>query len=214
MFLESKLAALLNHLPDVYFHGSRHVNSIALTFDDGPSEQTGEIQDILEKYDAKGTFFVLGQNVKQDPGLVKAIDAQGSEVGNHSYSHKNLTFKDEGIISDELVSTEELLHELDIFPDLFRPPYGNLSPQLLRVARSEGYRTIMADVDPRDWKKDGSKRVLSYINRHTKPGSIINLHDNGDKGFNRQLPYILEETLKRFSDKGYSFETVSSLLYK
>ena len=216
MFLESKLLRFLNFMPDIYFHGSRKNRNVALTFDDGPTEQTGELLEILDKYDAKGTFFVLGRKAKFDRGLVKAIDIQGSEIGNHSYSHKNLLSQSRRIIGDELLSTEEILHELDIFPDIFRPPYGNLNPKVVATARVVGYRTIMSDVDPRDWKKKrNSKNITSYITSHTRKGSIINLHEGifGD-GYNHQTTSVLKDTIQRLKDEGYSFDTVSSLLYQ
>jgi len=87
---------------NIYFHGSRDKKEVALTFDDGPSEQTTKILDILKKNNARATFFILGKKVKGNEEILKRIVYEGSEIGNHSYNHNKLLFKDKEFIYNEI----------------------------------------------------------------------------------------------------------------
>ena len=110
--------------PSVY-RGSRRRRSIALTFDDGPSEGTNQLLQILNRYQAPATFFVCGMNVKRLPAVARTVAAFGHEIGNHSYSHPALYLRSRRFIKDELLSAQSIIADTTgTAPTLFRAPYG------------------------------------------------------------------------------------------
>lgn len=196
----------------VYFHGKRSNKNISLTFDDGPSEQTFEILKLLDKYNAKATFFILGKKVKNYKSEIKAIQKQGSEIGNHSYSHKSLLFKTKRIIFEEIKKNENELKNLKIKTSLIRPPHGNFGINLLSIAKLLNKKIILWDIDPNDWSSPGKQKVIDYILNKVKPGSIIDLHEYAEGiGPNEDLIEILKELIPLLKNKGYKLVTISEL---
>jgi len=124
-----------------------------LTFDDGPHpEYTDAILHVLEQNAISATFFVLGSNVARiGKAVVERIGAGGHCIGNHGYSHRDLTLLTLGEVRDEITRTEALIYSSPKAPKVFRPPYGASNPTVDRVVRELGYRKVLWNVDTRDW---------------------------------------------------------------
>lgn len=183
---------------------------IALTFDDGPKEKlTPELLDLLAKHHIKATFFVVGQMVAEHPEILARAAREGHEIGNHSWSHPNfLKMSDEGV-RRQLRQTDDAIKEaIGKRPTLMRPPYGNLSPRQQKWVHDEfGYRIILWDVDPLDWKRPGPAVVCRRIVAETRPGSIVLSHD-----IHAGTIAAMPDTLDQLEAKGFKFVTVSELL--
>ena len=178
---------------------------VALTFDDGPSKYTNKILDVLKKYDACGTFFVVGNRVNFYKEQLKRTLNEGSEIGNHSYDHKLLTRLSKEDFQSEVNKTQEQIVKATGFtPTLFRPTYGGYTNTL------KGYTDltfVLWDVDSRDWQVKSKDKILKNVLPNVKSGSIILMHDGLPYGLN-----ALEDILSDLKNKGYKFVTVSELL--
>jgi peptidoglycan/xylan/chitin deacetylase (PgdA/CDA1 family) len=198
---------------------------VALTFDDGPNEPyTSEILDILDRYDIKATFFVVGENVKRYPETSRRIVSEGSVLGNHSYSHNaNHALSNFGSI--DMAEAETVIYNTaGVKPHLYRPPHGKKSPWELREVKEEKMVTVMwSDATNEQHEvlmfgKPSPIVVANQIIHEAKPGEIIILHDGygtnhndakSDKTITVQALPIIIEVLQA---KGYRFETVPELL--
>ena len=183
---------------------------VAMTFDDGPHAQnTPRLLDILKQRGIKATFFVVGQNAVEYPDILKRIVADGHELANHSYSHPILASLSESALRDQLEKTHQaVLNATGVNMKVMRPPYGALSePQRRWTNATFGYRTILWDVDPLDWKFRDAARVESEILGHAKSGSIILSHD-----IHKSTVDAMPSTLDALTAKGFKFVTVSELL--
>ena len=183
---------------------------LAMTFDDGPHAQnTPRLLDILKERGVKATFFVVGQNAVEYPDILKRIAAEGHELANHSYSHPILASMSEGAIRDQLDKTHQaVLSATGVSMKLLRPPYGALSqPQRAWANSTFGYKTILWDVDPLDWKFRDAARVQGEILSHAKSGSIILSHD-----IHKTTVDAMPATLDALTAKGFKFVTVTELL--
>lgn len=149
---------------------------LALTFDDGPHpEITPQILDLLKKYNAKATFFCIGQHAEKNPKILKRILEEGHEVGSHSYSHKN-TFPlfGESQIKDELQKTDLVLKQEN---KLFRPPFGVTNPTIAKVIKETGHQVIGWNVRSFDTVTKDPQTIAKRVLKKIKPGSIILMHD-------------------------------------
>ena len=186
---------------------------IALSFDAAwGNEDTREILDILKKNDVKVTFFMTGGWVESYPDDVKAILADGHDLGNHSEHHKNMSQLSEEEKTSELLSVHKKVKELtgyDMF--LFRPPYGDYDNAVVLNAKANGYYTIQWDVDSLDWKDYGADAIIDTVcnHKHLGNGTIILCH-NGAK-YTAQALDTMINTLK---GKGYEFVQLSQLILK
>ncbi len=183
---------------------------IAMTFDDGPSaENTPRLLDILKKRGIKATFFLLGECVAQNPELAKRIVAEGHEIANHSWSHPSLNKLGEDGITSQLQRTHEIVEEkTGVSMTLMRPPYGALTPnQRGWVNKKWGYKIILWDVDPLDWKVRNAAHVEHEILKQTVSGSIVLSHD-----IHKTTVDAMPETLDALAAKGFKFVTVTELL--
>lgn len=183
---------------------------VALTFDVAwGSENIEDILDILDKYNAKATFFLVGSWVDDNEDLVKEIHNRGHEIGNHSNTHSSFTEISKENKEDELLITSTKIKNLtgeDV--DLFRPPFGNVDKETMDVCESLGYHTIKWDVDSGDWKNLGPVYIVDRVSKNTRSGSIILFHASS-----RDVSTYLDETLNNLQQK-YSIVTVSELIYK
>lgn len=177
----------------VITRGDEALNRIALTFDDGPNNKyTPQILDILKQYNIKGTFFVLGEQVKEHPAMLRRIIEEGHEVGNHSFSHPQLKRLSDEDVRRELVSTQDEIRKvLGFAPKLLRPPYGAYRDASLALFEELGLHVILWSVDTNDWRRKGDV-IVRTVSRDTKNGSIILFHDRKAETV-RVLPQIIEE---------------------
>jgi peptidoglycan-N-acetylglucosamine deacetylase len=198
------------------------VHQMILTFDDGPDDRyTPQILDILKKENVPATFFVVGIQAENNIPLLKRIYREGYEIGNHTFTHRNIAeiSKDRALI--ELSSTRRLIECITGHSTvLFRPPYNaDAEPQTLKdiipvaLSKKENYYTIGESIDPRDWEKGiTADTIVARCIAQEKNGSMILLHDAGG---NREATIeALPRIIHYFKSKGYSFITVSHLLEK
>jgi peptidoglycan/xylan/chitin deacetylase (PgdA/CDA1 family) len=149
---------------------------IAMTLDDGPhATNTPKLLEMAAKRHIKLTFFVLGECVEQNPDVLRREVAEGHEIGNHSWSHPNLAKLSDADVRSQLQRTEDIIVKTaGTKPKLMRPPYGELTKrQRILVNHELGYKVILWDVDPLDWKRPGSNIVAQRIIAGARPGSII-----------------------------------------
>lgn len=184
-------------------------NKIYLTFDDGPTPKiTSWVLAELKKYNAKATFFCIGDNIKKYPTLFAEVVANGHAIGNHTYNHLNgwQTENEKYILNVALFDTEVLKNDYKIVaPFIFRPPYGKIKPSQAKILRKLGYKIIMWDIISND--VDGSiskEECLTNILKNTKAGSIIVFHDS-IKAF-ENLEYVLPKVLAFLNKEGFVFE--------
>ena len=178
---------------------------VALTFDDGPSKYTKDILDILKKYDACGTFFLIGNKVSFYGEVLREMLSEGNEIGNHSYDHKYLTRLSEKEVKDEINKTQDEIKRVTGYtPTLFRPTYGGYNNTLKSYI---DLTFVLWDVDSRDWSVKSTEGIMYNVFKDVKSGSIILFHDNHEYSVNA-LPSVIKELKKQ----GYKFVTVSELL--
>jgi len=183
---------------------------IAQTFDDGPDRKlTPELLDILAQRHIHATFFVIGKNAEENPEILQRAVREGHEIGNHSWSHPAFAKMSDAKVRAELEKTDEAIRNaLGGRPVLMRPPYGSITARQKHWINEEfGYRIILWDVDPLDWKRPGPTVVRDRIVRATRSGSIILSHDI-HPGTIKAMP----ETLDQLHAKGFKFVTVSELI--
>ena len=186
---------------------------IALSFDAAwGNEDTEQILEVLEKHNVKVTFFMTGGWVESYPEDVKAILADGHDLGNHSENHKNMSQISDTEKVEELMTVHEKVKELtgyEMF--LFRPPYGDYDNAVINVAKECGYFTIQWDVDSLDWKDYGVSSIINTVcnHKHMGNGSIILCHNGAT-----YTADALETLITTLQDKGYTFVPISELIYQ
>ena len=177
---------------------------IYLTFDDGPIPGLTEwVLDELKLYNAKATFFCVGDNVHRNNGIFHRVKSEGHTVANHTMYHlkgfQNTT-KDYLV---EVEACEQLTQSR-----LFRPPYGQLKRSQYRALIEAGYHIVFWDVISYDYEKIPEQECLKNVMDHTRNGSIVLFHDN--KKAEKNLKYALPVFLKHFSEQGYEFRGLAS----
>jgi peptidoglycan/xylan/chitin deacetylase (PgdA/CDA1 family) len=191
--------------------------AVALSFDDGPNEPyTSEIADILEKFGARATFFVVGQNVERFPETVRRLARSGHAIGNHSYSHsiiKPLTSPD---FEEELQKTQEIILKIiGQKPLLFRPPWFFRTPKMLKNAEKHGLTTITGIFGSYlEVFQPPHKFIVRDVLPKIKPGAILVFHDGyGNKGASRAATVkAVEAVVARLCKDGYKLVTMPELL--
>lgn len=179
---------------------------IALTFDDGPSNNTKYFIKELQKRDALVTFFVVGNRVKKYEDVLKEAYLMGNQIGSHTYSHKNLLYLNEEEITKEIEKTNEVIYNvIGTKPTIIRVPYGNINKKIRSISNMNH---ILWNVDTLDWKYKNSNRVYKEIIKHAEDGNIILLHDIFKTSVNGVLKAIDE--LKK---QGYEFVTIDEMVY-
>jgi peptidoglycan/xylan/chitin deacetylase (PgdA/CDA1 family) len=202
---------------------------LALTFDDGPNPSiTPKLLDLLDRYNAKATFFVIGRYVRECPELVKETVARGHKVGNHTELHPNLFWCSPSQIRIELRLCQDAIRNvLGAPPKWFRPPFGMRNPWVIPAARELGYRTVMWTLIPGDWREKPAewliRRMQPIADRAKKKsesgpnpvaagtGDVLCLHDGGHRELNSDRARTLaalEHWLPRWRDLGLQFVTI------
>jgi peptidoglycan/xylan/chitin deacetylase (PgdA/CDA1 family) len=188
--------------------------SVALTFDDGPNARyVDEVLADLARYDARGTFFVVGAAAQEDPAALRKLVAAGEEIGNHSFTHARLVGVAVGRVADEVERTDAVIRAAGYGgPIFFRPPYCKKLVSAPYYLWRQGRTTVTWDFEPDSTASPaGDPRAMARsVAANARPGSIILLHPWGEAGgaSRRALPLILEALAAR----GYSFVTISELL--
>lgn len=179
---------------------------IALTFDDGPNHNTNRVLDILEKYNVKATFFILGTNIKGNENIIKRMNDLGMEIGNHMYSHKLLTkLEDEKILSEVKEVDNLIFNIINRYPTLIRPSYGTINSRIKKIMDRP---IIIWNIDTLDWKYHNSKNIASRVLKKVGKGDIVLMHD-----IYRATANSLEIIIPKLLSDGYKLVTVSELLY-
>lgn len=190
-------------------------HSLALTFDDGPSEGTDAVLEILQRYRIPATFFQCGMNVLRLPETARAVSAEGHEIGNHSHTHARLYLRSRNTIETELSRAQDAIAAATGGrPTLMRPPFGARWFGFREVQRKLGLMGIMWTVIALDWKLK-SAAVVGRLLRSVSNGAILCLHDGRELQTRpdiSQMLLALRETVPALQDQGYEFQTVSQLL--
>lgn len=189
--------------------------AVALTFDDGPSESTSELLEILDHHRAAATFFQCGVNVRRLPSAAREVAAAGHEIGNHSDSHPLLALKSAEFIYHELAAAQESIeHATRIRPRYFRAPYGARWFGLRSAQRRLGLTGVMWSTIALDWKRQTPAVVLRLMNG-VRRGAILCLHDGRALEHRPDIGVTLQavrELLPKLIDRGFHFEKVTDIL--
>jgi peptidoglycan-N-acetylglucosamine deacetylase len=205
---------------------TNQAKKLALTFDDGPNPAiTPKLLELLARYDAKATFFVVGKYVRECPALVREVVSRGHIVGNHTDTHPNLFFCGPGETRTELLRCSEAIHQASwLEPRWFRPPFGFRSPWVGGIAHRLNMRTVMWTLLPGDWRDQSVEwlkaRMQPIADRartakagvSTAAGDILCLHDGyyaRQSGDRTRTLAALEFLLPRWRDAGLEFVTIS-----
>lgn len=187
------------------FEAKKHVKMVALTFDDGPDPKTTpQALDILKKYGAKATFFMVGQNIAGNEAIVKRVHNEGHQIGIHTWDHPVLTKLPLESAQKEILDTQTAINNvIGIKPTITRPPYGAINAT---IQNSVDQSFIMWNVDSLDWKTRNTKAIMQEIAK-TQPGSIILMHDIHQTSIDA-LPSVIQY----LQNNGYTLVTVDELL--
>jgi cellulose synthase/poly-beta-1,6-N-acetylglucosamine synthase-like glycosyltransferase/peptidoglycan/xylan/chitin deacetylase (PgdA/CDA1 family) len=226
---------IFQNLPMPYvvdMYGGTQRKQVAITFDDGPDpEWTPKILDVLKEYGVKATFFQIGAEVEKFPGVAKRVFAEGHEIGNHTFTHPDISNISKRYFEVELNLTERLFEsKLGVKPVFMRPPYAideapDTADQVrpLEIAQDLGYIAVGEKIDPNDWR-DNPRRpatelaedVLANLPpcapKNLRCGNIILLHDGG--GDRSQTVIALRLILQGLKERGYQVVPVSELMGK
>ena len=196
-------------------------SQIALTYDDGPNDpHTLHLLDVLDRHQAKATFFLIGKFVRERPEIARAIQAAGHAVGNHTYSHPILIFLSAAAVKQELEDCNKALEDtLGASPTLFRPPFGGRRPVVLQTARSLGLTPVMWSVTAYDWSATSADSIVQKVERridvqNSSLGQVVLLHDGGHLAMSTDRSHTVEATrilLNKYSAAGKKFVAIPDL---
>ena len=205
--------------PVTVWSGAPDQKAVALTFDDGPSPvYTPKIMALFKRYQAHGTFFVMGRRVEQYPGLVQALIKAGHEVGNHSFSHPRFTKIAQLSREQEL---ERTALDLDLLgcpqsERMFRPPYSAFDDRLQAYLAHTHRRLVLWSIDSGDWRGLAAPAIIKNVLSRVRNGSIIIFHDSDENDRADRHPTVeaLSIILPALKAAGYRMVTVSELLHR
>lgn len=177
---------------------------VALTFDDGPGERTGELLAQLEKYNAHATFFMQGKNIPGKEDFVKKMKEIGCELGNHSYDHPQLTKLSADKIANQMGTTNDLIQQAaGSTATVMRPPYGAINDT---VRSSVGLPMILWSIDTLDWKTRNAQSSIDTVMNDVQDGDVILMHDIHTESIDAALVLI-----PKLEEAGYQLVTVSEM---
>lgn len=200
MFIEQPPQLIRWLYPEAIFRMDKQEKSVYLTFDDGPIPViTPWVLDLLDKYEVKATFFLIGDNARKHPEEFQEILRRGHRVGNHSFNHiRGLNYSGE----EYLANTEQAAQLIK--SNLFRPPHGYMTKSQYQIIKDR-YRIIMWDLVTRDYSnKLTGKQVFRKVQKYVRNGSIITFHDSIKAESN--LKYALPKTIEWLKAEGYKFK--------
>jgi peptidoglycan-N-acetylglucosamine deacetylase len=200
--------------PSVW-RGPRDRRAVALTFDDGPSESTPQILEILARYQAPATFFQIGANAERLPEVARAVRSAGHEIGNHSHGHSLYCFRSPRFMEEDLRLAQEAIEtHAGVTPAWFRAPFGARWFGLGAVQRRLRLTGVMWTVIGYDWKLRGDA-VVERVRARISAGAIVCLHDGRERRAKPDIGATVEAVRRlvpTLLDQGYEFETLSRLL--
>lgn len=201
---------------ELNFHLKAHCNNplekekkIALTFDDGPSEFTPQVLEILNKNNVKATFFCIGKNIEKHPKILKQIFDAGHIIGNHSYNHSRFfDFYRKNRIVDEIINTNAIIEkQIGKNAAFFRPPFGVTNPSIKRALQDTKHKVIGWNIRSLDGIARSEKFILNRIKNRIKPGGIVILHD-----VSQNSVAVLEQLLLFLEENKYKVVSLEQLL--
>lgn len=184
---------------------------VAMTFDVSlGDEYIEEILNVLDKYNIKATFFIVGDWIDRNPDKLKQIHEKGHEIGNHSNRHPNMTkISEEKIVEDININEAKIRNITTSGTKLFRCPEGAYNDKVINTVEKSGYYCIQWDVDSIDWKEQGADIEYNRVIKNIKPGSIMLFHNTA-----KYTPENLPKIIKKLREEGYKFVKVGELIYK
>lgn len=185
---------------------------IAITFDDGPHpRQTKEILDILDEYNIKATFFIIGVNADNYPDTLCEVVKRGHEIGNHTYSHPHVSSINYNTLENEVAKCKNSIEgHTGITPKLFRPPEGLIDSDVKSISQNYGYNVILWSIDTRDWAHTSASKIIKNVTENISAGDIILMHDY--IGTNSHTAEALRGFIPILLEKGYKFVPISELI--
>lgn len=204
--MNSRTFQLFGGLTD---HVETNKKVIALTFDDGPTKNVDKLLPLLDKYNTKATFFLIGSDLKKHPEEGRKIAEAGHQIGNHTYSHNRMVFKTPFYIKEEIEKTDQLIRKTGFKGEIdFRPPNGKKLVGLPYYLKKHHRNTITWSLEPDTYYNSPSDKV-TYVKKNVKPGAIILMHPMYDDT-GKELKAI-EGILQALTEEGYTFVTVNEL---
>ena len=197
------------------WRGRTDGEALALTFDDGPADDTERILDTLKRLNIRAAFFMLGRQVERYPHIARHVVDAGHEVGNHSYSHPLYLYCGTDRIRRELQRTQAVIEDVTgVRPVWSRPPCGVRSPAYFAAATELGLRTVQWSVAGYDWKPRSAPAIAHAVARGMAPGAIVLLHDGDSAGQRdrRETVAALPAIVSDATSRGLSFAPLSTLL--
>ena len=187
--------------PSLVWKKDTDQKKIWITFDDGPDKKvTPYVVNVLEKFNIKATFFVIGNQAKKHPELVELIINNGHKIGNHSFSHLNGFCTNNNKYLEDVEKAKKYIDS-----DIFRPPYGKITPFQIKNLKKE-FKIIMWDIMSWDFKENiSSNKIYRNVINNEENGSIILFHNNL-KSY-KNLKNSLEIILEKLKEKEYQFST-------
>jgi peptidoglycan/xylan/chitin deacetylase (PgdA/CDA1 family) len=153
---------------------------VALTFDDGPGAVTGALLDVLARHEARATFFCVGELIAGHEAELARAAGEGHELGVHGWVHEDHRDDPERRADEAARTADALAAATGTRPRLFRPPFGSTSPELEAAIAERGLRTVLWDVDPRDWEDPGVETIHARTLAEIAPGAVVLLHERPD----------------------------------
>jgi peptidoglycan/xylan/chitin deacetylase (PgdA/CDA1 family) len=200
--------------PDYFWEISTNKKELYLTFDDGPTPDiTNWVLETLKPFNAKATFFCIGDNIKKHPEIFSQIVNEEHSIGNHTHNHikgwntETKQYLENVAIAEEVIASQ-IFQPSNV--NLFRPPYGQIKPKQGKKLMALGYKIVMWDVLSFDWDKTVSNQeCLNHVISKSKNGSIVVFHDSIKASYN--MKFALPKVLEHFTEKGFSFKAISSI---
>ncbi len=199
----------LGYFLPVFYRKKTSKKIIAITFDDGPTEFTPKILDVLQKFDVKATFFCIGKQIEKHPDIFRRIHTEEHQIGNHSYSHSNsFGFFSAQKVKEELQKTDLLIEKITGEKNhYFRPPFGVTNPHIAKAVKAVNHQVIGWNIRSLDTVIEDKNKILQRITNKIKPGSIILLHDTSEKTL-----WVLEQLLLTLQRENYQIVTIEKLI--
>ena len=218
MFIEQPPAIVRRLYPGTLWRINPDEKAVYLTFDDGPIPVvTPWVLDVLDKYQIKATFFMVGDNVRKHPDEFREVLRRGHRVGNHTFNHiRGFEHSAESYLENaekvrqmalELEKDEALLDKA-MRPPLFRPPHGYMGPRQFAALR-KFYKIVMWDLVTRDYSKRlNGEQVFKKVKKYVRNGSIITFHDSLKSWNKGNLQYALPRAIEYLQSEGYEFKLI------